>query len=494
MRETARGVGIRDEGSMRRAALTEARDELAERRRGPQRHRLLQGYPMPKLLRPAPPGELFPPFDDARPLLVGVLPHAACNPSVEGCGFCTFPHERFRVDEVRAVAGAVSEEIARSRDKYPGLSRRRVGAVYFGGGTANLTPPDAFAALCRALSSAFDVEGAELTLEGAPIYFLSRDSALLDVLAGVGARPRISMGVQTFDEAWLARMGRKAFGGEGDIARVVREARARGITTSADLLINLPGQTEEEILRDIRTAAGLGFDQICIYHLVLFRGLGTPWSRDRSLLRARPSNEEACSRWLAARGLLLSLGFSQSTLTNFERAEAASGPRRFEYERMSFHPEDYDAIGFGPGAISCFADYRRKTALKWLNAGASPAYAAAIREGRPARERFFFYDEIDLKLLYLTRKLSLTSAPREAYRARFGSDLAEDFSAEVEALVGAGLAALDERALSLTPTGMFFADSAAGLFASRRVRELSPEYYRHRREEGWLEEAHNPMG
>ena len=153
-------------------------EELSKRMRGPQRHRLLQGYPQPPLMRLAEGATgdwLMEP--ENRPLLVGVLPHAACNPTVPGCGYCTFPHEDYRATEVRQTVLAVIDEIGRSY--YCG---QKIAGLYFGGGTANLTPPDLFEQLCRKVARTFNLREAEVTLEGAPVYFGSHNGALLDTL------------------------------------------------------------------------------------------------------------------------------------------------------------------------------------------------------------------------------------------------------------------------------------------------------------------------
>ena len=66
-------------------------------------------------------------------------------------------------------------------------------------------------------------------------------------------------------------------------SEVVSNAHARDMTVSADLLFNLPGQSLTEMKEDVSQAVDLGLDQICLYHLVLFRGLATPWARDRAV-------------------------------------------------------------------------------------------------------------------------------------------------------------------------------------------------------------------
>src|SRR5262245_4490041 len=144
-------------------------EELRRRMARPQRHRLLQGYPMAPLMRPLAEHDGYPPIlgdvigSPERPIIVGVLPHTFCNPRVRGCGFCTFPHEKLDNEALRRVVAHVTHEID---DLAPWVDDRRVDAIYFGGGTANLTPPDALRALCVALGSHVDIAGSELTLEG----------------------------------------------------------------------------------------------------------------------------------------------------------------------------------------------------------------------------------------------------------------------------------------------------------------------------------------
>ena len=94
---------------------------------------------------------ILPDFDPHRGLLVGVLPHPFCNPKVAGCGFCTFPHEAFTSRKAAVVIDHVVREIEQTLRARPGLAGRPIDGLYFGGGTANLSPPEPFRKLCRAL-------------------------------------------------------------------------------------------------------------------------------------------------------------------------------------------------------------------------------------------------------------------------------------------------------------------------------------------------------
>lgn len=439
--------------------------DLAKRMKGPQRHRLLQGYPMPGVMMPYDRERGYEPvaIDTSRPLIVGVLPHAACNPTVKGCGYCTFPHEAFRRSEVEATVEAVCQEVEASTQ-----AGRKVEALYFGGGTANLTPAASFRKLCQSVARTFDTGKAEVTLEGAPVYFTSHQEALLEILESElpSQNRRLSMGVQTFDRAIITDMGRSHLGAPEMVRSAVEAAQRRGMTTSADLMINMPGQSLERMKADLRHASDLGFSQVCIYHLVLFRGLGTPWAKEKDKLAALPDNEQAFANWQEVTALARELGYRQTSLTNFERAG------RYRYEECSYRPALFDGIGFGPEALSCHTDLNSGVAAKWMNEDSSEAYRKAVASHGHGRTRLFVYGQTDLRLLYLTRSLARREACRNTYRQSYGSDLIADFRSAWEALRTAGLVQWNDQSLRLTERGTFFADSVAGLLAADRIAEL----------------------
>lgn len=466
------------------------RDELMRRMAAPQRHRLLQGYPMvPLMRRAAPPGnpttswraldgrvaderEPEPPYltlDPGRPLLIGVIPHTQCNPRLKACGFCTFGQDRYFKPSLIETVAEVRGEITSLAERWPELGARRVDAVYFGGGTANLTPARELRELGATLARHFDLRGAEVTLEGVPALFRSLLAGPFEALLELPVRHRrLSMGVQSFDPKQLERMGRERFGDRDTVARVVKKAHQHGLTASADLLFNLPHQSRAQMLEDVRIAVGLGLDQVCIYHLVLHPEQDTPWSREPELLAALPSIEEAEASWLALRELLLSQGFVQTTLTNFERAEVHESARRFRYEECSFTPQTYDALGFGPLAITTLLNYKERRALKFFRSRRSMLDGGRFQKG----DLYFPYEEADLKLLHLTRSLPRLRVERAPYRDLLGSDLADDFAEPLAVLGEAGLVALTDDALVLSPRGMYYADTVAGLLAWTRAEQV----------------------
>jgi oxygen-independent coproporphyrinogen-3 oxidase len=451
-------------------------EELSELRRlmgRPQRHRLLHGYPlaaaMPRVAGKPRSARDHLNYDPSRGLLVGVLPHPFCNPAVRGCGFCTFPHEMFNARGAAIVIDRVVRELEEKLRASPGLAGRTVAGLYFGGGTANLSPPEPFRQLCRALATAFDLSSAEVTLEGVPAAFLNRKPWLVDILREeLPARHfRLSMGIQTFDKDRLRMMGRLGFGTAETFAEVVRFGHARGLTVSGDLLFNLPGQSLSAMRDDVERAVGIGLDHVGLYHLVMFAGLGTEWSRDPALVAALPTNDVAARNWLDLRSFLLEQGFYQTTLTNFERDEFRGTERRFVYEELSFQPDRFDVLGLGPSGISYAGSGR--TGFKVINPDGASAYVGAVDLGGPTWDRAFHYAPVDLRIFYLTRRLAALRIDRRGYRGLFGTDPIDDFPREFEALTRERLVRVGGGAIEPTELGMFYADSIAGLLARRRL-------------------------
>lgn len=403
--------------------------------------------------------------DRGRALIVGVLPHTQCIPRVEGCGFCTFPHDAPGAYDKRKLTTNVVDDIRTVLSAEPeALQGRAVDAVYFGGGTANLTPIDDLRSLFDALARGFDLRNAEVSLEGIPKLFTSWFYEQLKMMvAWPVRRRRISMGIQTFDSRFIEMMGRQSFGDQSLIRKLVKKCRSMDIGTSGDLLFNLPGQTATAMADDVDRALDCGLDQICLYNLVLYKGLGTLWSEIPKLVDAMPGNDEACAHWLHLRARLIAAGYVQTTLTNFERSDVA-GDRAFVYERASFSPDRTDGVGFGPLSISSFVDPAAQKGVKLVrrkDMQASPWSGGDL---------YYAYGPAELRVLFVTRSLAKTSFSRAAYQAMFHADVADDFPASFSVLENGDLLAHDrsDDVVSLTPRGMFYSDSVVATFAAEQ--------------------------
>jgi coproporphyrinogen III oxidase-like Fe-S oxidoreductase len=230
-------------------------------------------------------------------------------------------------------------------------------------------------------------------------------------------------------------------------------------------LFALPGQTIDAMRNDVDRAIACGLDQICLYHLVLYAGLGTPWSENPSLVGQMPEPAVIAEYWLDLRERLLRNGFVQTTLTNFERAAVNQSDRRFVYERAGFNPEAYDVLGFGPLSISTFLDFKQNRGVKLMR-------RKRVRSLPWSGDDLYFgLEPEDLKLLWITRRLAGLSIDRTRYRNHFAGDVTEHFDAAIKATVEAGLLEVGEQKITLTPRGMFYSDAVIGTFAAERANK-----------------------
>jgi oxygen-independent coproporphyrinogen-3 oxidase len=195
------------------------------------------------------------------------------------CSYCNFNRGLFEGDLKRRYVDALEREILGA-----GGSPAAADTVFFGGGTPSLLDPDEVARLIGACREAYALDPqAEITLETNP------ETATEDRLeafhrAGV---TRLSFGVQSFDDAELARLGR--IHSAERARRAVRAARTAGFRdVSFDLMFWLPGQSLASWLATIDEAIALAPDHLSLYLLELYPNAPLKETMARASSRAVP--------------------------------------------------------------------------------------------------------------------------------------------------------------------------------------------------------------
>lgn len=175
------------------------------------------------------------------------------------CPFCTFHRVRFQADRTAAYFGALRRELDWYRERGFRFSK-----LYVGGGTPTVDP-DALAAFLADVTTQFPIR--EISVESNPRELTD---AVLDMLERAGVS-RLSVGVQSFDDEQLKRMGRYDAYGSGDqIRERLTAASGRFRTLNVDMMFNLPGQTPESLAMDLETIANqLRVDQVSYYPLMI---------------------------------------------------------------------------------------------------------------------------------------------------------------------------------------------------------------------------------
>ena len=184
------------------------------------------------------------------------------------CPYCDFnSHE---VDAAAAAPGRVPEARylyalrADLEAALPLVWGRPVVSVFIGGGTPSLFSPDSIERLLADIRARLPLlPGCEITLEANPGTF-ERERFRAFHAAGV---TRLSIGVQSFDDARLRAIGRVHDGAQARAA--VEEAAQTFDSFNIDLMYALPGQTLALLQADLDAALGFAPPHLSVYHLTL---------------------------------------------------------------------------------------------------------------------------------------------------------------------------------------------------------------------------------
>ena len=182
------------------------------------------------------------------------------------CPYCDFnSHERRAgTDPAAQQARYVDALLADLEASLPLVWGRQVVSVFMGGGTPSLFEPEQIDRLIAGVRARLPLAPAcEITLEANPGTF-ERERFAAFRAAGV---TRLSIGVQSFDDALLRAVGRVHDGAQ---ARAAVEEAARSFDTfNLDLMYALPGQTLAQLEQDVRTALAFQPPHLSVYHLTV---------------------------------------------------------------------------------------------------------------------------------------------------------------------------------------------------------------------------------
>jgi oxygen-independent coproporphyrinogen-3 oxidase len=178
------------------------------------------------------------------------------------CPYCDFnSHEMPDAVPEQRYLDALRADLESS---LPLVWGRRIVSVFIGGGTPSLFSPAGIERLISDIRARLPLEpGLEITLEANPGTF-ERDRFRAFRAAGV---TRLSIGVQSFDDAALQRIGRVHDAAQAHAA--VAEARAAFETFNIDLMYALPGQTLAGLEADLEAALAHHPPHLSIYHLTI---------------------------------------------------------------------------------------------------------------------------------------------------------------------------------------------------------------------------------
>jgi putative oxygen-independent coproporphyrinogen III oxidase len=252
------------------------------------------------------------------------------------CPYCDFNVVRDRGQvEQAALADAIVADLRAQRAL---TGDRRLVSIFLGGGTPSLMDPTWAARIVAAAKALWTPDaGVEVSLEANPTDAeAGRFAAFRD--AGVN---RLSLGLQSFDDAALKFLGRNH-----DAAQARRAAETAAATfprLSVDMIYALPDQAPAAWREQLAAAIDLGAEHVSPYQLTIEAGTAF----DRAVRRGTftpPDDAAGEALYAATQTTLEAAGFEAYEVSNHARGEAARSRHNLVYWRG----QDY--VGAGPGA------------------------------------------------------------------------------------------------------------------------------------------------
>lgn len=316
------------------------------------------------------------------------------------CIYCDFYSTTEGEEWKSRYVDALLAELRMRRDELP---LARVHSIYIGGGTPSQLPARALAAILNEVCRLYPVDSdAEITVEANP------DDVTPEWLAALSHTPvnRLSMGVQSFDDA-LLRLIRRRHTAQQAVCAVEQAARHGISNVSIDLIYGLPTQTMEQWQADVRQALALDVQHLSAYSLSYEEG--TPLWRMLEQGRIEEADEElSLCMYEHLIDATRAAGFTHYEISNFCRPG-----RHSQHNSAYWHGVPY--LGFGPGAHS----YDGMRTRRW-NLSDLKGYVQAAGSMPPHQSEVLMddelYDETVMTRLRTSEGLSLDLLTA-AYRA-----------------------------------------------------------------------------
>ena len=333
--------------------------------------------------------------------MAGIYLHIPfCKQKCRYCDFCSFSN---RLDVSEAYMACLYKEIE-MRGKQ--LEQTVFDTVYFGGGTPSLIDPKYIYGAMKQIKQCFRLaRNLEITIEINP-GTVSEQKIALYKRAGIN---RFSVGLQTAIDEQLLEVGR---------IHTVRDylycaSLLKGENFSADVMLGLKGQTQEDVRKTVEVAAASGAKHISMY--VLTPEDGTPIYTDY-LNGELPDGDEVRALYDYGFSLLREKGYGRYEVSNFAKKGCESKHNLNYWERG-----EYIGLGLSASSFVCGKRFTNTTNLddymKCILSGFLPVMESEDVSADDAKFEF---------VMLALRTAKGISA--EKYRAAFGSDWKADFA------------------------------------------------------------------
>lgn len=318
--------------------------------------------------------------------------------------------------------------------------------LYIGGGTPTALSAQQLAYLLTELPKVMDLsEVEEFTIEANPGDL---DPDKIAVLKDSKVN-RVSLGVQTFDNKMLKKIGRSHQ--EQDIYDNIRHLKQAGFDNiSIDLIYALPGQTMDQVKENVAKAIDLDIPHMSLYSLIL-ENHTVFMNRMRRGKLPLPKEELEAEMFEYIIEELEKAGFEHYEISNFSKPG-------FESRHNLVYWDNAEYYGLGAGA-SGYVD-----GIRYKNHGPIRHYLEAVEAGkaRITEEHLTLEEKMEEELFLGLRKKTGVSKAR--FEEKFGVSFDQRYGQVVASLTEQRLLVPDDKQVRMTKRGLFLGDTVAEKF------------------------------
>ncbi len=362
---------------------------------------------------------------------------------VRKCPYCDFnSHASGTVPETRYVE-ALLQDLEREAHW---AGSREIRTIYFGGGTPSLMSAEGFTALLDGIRQRVCVASdAEISMEANPG---TADEAKFEAYAEAGVN-RLSLGIQSFDDASLKRLGR--IHDRAAAVRALEKAVRIFPRVNADLMFGLPFETVERLRDEVAALVDSKTTHVSCYQLTIESGTAFA----KRVPEGLPDEDLAADLQEAVVSLLVRAGFVRYEVSSYAKSGEIC---RHNLNYWTFG--DYLAIGAGAHAKMTTENGILRTA-RFAN---PERYMRAVEEGVAPYEEIRRVTAEELPFEFMLNALRLTvGVPKRLWTERTG--LSDDVIADTVAqLRKDGLWTTKADRIGTSPRGFAFLSSVQEAF------------------------------